>query len=256
MRLDALEIGKDAIIASVASDDAALRQHILDMGLTPGTEVTMMKYAPMGDPMEIRLRGYELTLRRADAARIELVDVHDTDTVAAANPHREACAHPALGKGVTPRGGKMAIAAGDPIRFALAGNQNCGKTTLFNQLTGSNQRVGNFPGVTVDRKDGTVRNHPEATVTDLPGIYSLSPYTGEEVVSRQFILDSAPDALINIIDATNIERNLYLTLQLIELDRPMVVALNMMDEVLANGGSVDVNRPRGSWACPWCPSRP
>ena len=253
MRLDALEIGKDAIIASVASDDAALRQHILDMGLTPGTEVTMMKYAPMGDPMEIRLRGYELTLRRADAARIELVDVHDTDTVAAANPHRKACAHPALGEGVTPRGGKMAIAAGDPIRFALAGNQNCGKTTLFNQLTGSNQHVGNFPGVTVDRKDGTVRNHPEATVTDLPGIYSLSPYTGEEVVSRQFILDSRPDALINIIDATNIERNLYLTLQLIELDRPMVVALNMMDEVLANGGSVDVNRLEGQLGVPVVP---
>ena len=253
MRLDALEIGKDAIIASVASDDAALRQHILDMGLTPGTEVTMMKYAPMGDPMEIRLRGYELTLRRADAARIELVDVHDTDAVAAANPHREACAHPALGEGVTPRGGKMAIAAGDPIRFALAGNQNCGKTTLFNQLTGSNQHVGNFPGVTVDRKDGTVRNHPEATVTDLPGIYSLSPYTGEEVVSRQFILDSRPDALINIIDATNIERNLYLTLQLIELDRPMVVALNMMDEVLANGGSVDVNRLEGQLGVPVVP---
>ena len=253
MRLDALEIGKDAIIASVASDDAALRQHILDMGLTPGTEVTMMKYAPMGDPMEIRLRGYELTLRRADAARIELVDVHDTDAVAAANPHREACAHPALGEGVTPRGGKMSIAAGDPIRFALAGNQNCGKTTLFNQLTGSNQHVGNFPGVTVDRKDGTVRNHPEATVTDLPGIYSLSPYTGEEVVSRQFILDSRPDALINIIDATNIERNLYLTLQLIELDRPMVVALNMMDEVLANGGSVDVNRLEGQLGVPVVP---
>ncbi|WP_317431171.1 fused ferrous iron transport protein A/B [Parolsenella catena] len=253
MRLDALEIGKDAIIASVASDDAALRQHILDMGLTPGTEVTMMKYAPMGDPMEIRLRGYELTLRRADAARIELVDVHDTDAVAAANPHREACAHPALGEGVTPRGGKMAIAAGDPIRFALAGNQNCGKTTLFNQLTGSNQHVGNFPGVTVDRKDGTVRNHPEATVTDLPGIYSLSPYTGEELVSRQFILDSRPDALINIIDATNIERNLYLTLQLIELDRPMVVALNMMDEVLANGGSVDVNRLEGQLGVPVVP---
>ena len=253
MRLDALEIGKDAIIASVASDDAALRQHILDMGLTPGTEVTMMKYAPMGDPMEIRLRGYELTLRRADAARIELVDVHDTDAVAAANPHREACAHPALGEGVTPRSGKMAIAAGDPLRFALAGNQNCGKTTLFNQLTGSNQHVGNFPGVTVDRKDGTVRNHPEATVTDLPGIYSLSPYTGEEVVSRQFILDSRPDALINIIDATNIERNLYLTLQLIELDRPMVVALNMMDEVLANGGSVDVNRLEGQLGVPVVP---
>ena len=159
----------------------------------------MMKYAPMGDPMEIRLRGYELTLRRADAARIELVDVHDTDTVAAPSPHHESFAHPALGEGVTPRGGKMAIAAGDPIRFALAGNQNCGKTTLFNQLTGSNQHVGNFPGVTVDRKDGTIRNHPEATVTDLPGIYSLSPYTGEEVVSRQFILDSQPDGIEHII---------------------------------------------------------
>ena len=241
MKLDELEIGKDAIIASVASDDVALHQHILDMGLTPGTEVTMMKYAPMGDPMEIRLRGYELTLRRDTAARIELVDVHDTDTVARHAPQTGSVAHPALGEGYHPRRTKKAVPEGSPITFALAGNQNCGKTTLFNCLTGSNQHVGNFPGVTVDRKDGQIRNHPEATVTDLPGIYSLSPYTGEEVVSRQFILDSRPDAVIDIIDATNIERNLYLTLQLMELDRPMVIALNMMDEVTANGGTIDVN---------------
>ena len=241
MKLDELEIGKDAIIASVASDDVALHQHILDMGLTPGTEVTMMKYAPMGDPMEIRLRGYELTLRRDTAARIELVDVHDTDTVACHAPQTGSVAHPALGEGYHPRRTKKAVPEGSPITFALAGNQNCGKTTLFNCLTGSNQHVGNFPGVTVDRKDGQIRNHPEATVTDLPGIYSLSPYTGEEVVSRQFILDSRPDAVIDIIDATNIERNLYLTLQLMELDRPMVIALNMMDEVTANGGTIDVN---------------
>ena len=241
MKLDELEIGKDAIIASVASDDVALHQHILDMGLTPGTEVTMMKYAPMGDPMEIRLRGYELTLRRDTAARIELVDVHDTDTVARRAPQTGSVAHPALGEGYHPRRTKKAVPEGSPITFALAGNQNCGKTTLFNCLTGSNQHVGNVPGVTVDRKDGQIRNHPEATVTDLPGIYSLSPYTGEEVVSRQFILDSQPDAVIDIIDATNIERNLYLTLQLMELDRPMVIALNMMDEVTANGGTIDVN---------------
>ena len=241
MKLDELEIGKDAIIASVASDDVALHQHILDMGLTPGTEVTMMKYAPMGDPMEIRLRGYELTLRRDTAARIELVDVHDTDTVARRAPQTGSVAHPALGEGYHPRRTKKAVPEGSPITFALAGNQNCGKTTLFNCLTGSNQHVGNFPGVTVDRKDGQIRNHPEATVTDLPGIYSLSPYTGEEVVSRQFILESQPDAVIDIIDATNIERNLYLTLQLMELDRPMVIALNMMDEVTANGGTIDVN---------------
>ena len=242
VRLDTLEIGKDAVVASVASDDQALRQHILDMGLTPGTEVTMMKYAPMGDPLEIRLRGYELTLRKDDAARIELVGVHDTDTGPRTNAAIGMTEHPALGEGTySPRAAKTAVPEGAPLHFALAGNQNCGKTTLFNQLTGSNQHVGNFPGVTVDRKDGTIRNHPEASVTDLPGIYSLSPYTGEEIVSRQFILDENPDAIIDIIDATNIERNLYLTLQLMELDRPMVIALNMMDEVTANGGAVDVN---------------
>lgn len=242
MKLDTLEIGKDAVVASVASDDQALRQHILDMGLTPGTEVTMMKYAPMGDPLEIRLRGYELTLRKDDAARIELVDVHDTDAGPRVNAAIGMTEHPALGEGTySPRAAKTAVPEGAPLHFALAGNQNCGKTTLFNQLTGSNQHVGNFPGVTVDRKDGTIRNHPEASVTDLPGIYSLSPYTGEEIVSRQFILDEHPDAIIDIIDATNIERNLYLTLQLMELDCPMVIALNMMDEVTANGGAVDVN---------------
>ncbi|MBM6905092.1 ferrous iron transport protein B [Collinsella tanakaei] len=243
MRLDTLEIGKDAIIASVDSDDAALRQHILDMGLTPGTEVTMMKYAPMGDPLEIRLRGYELTLRKDDAARIELRDIHDAHALKRADVRTGTTAHPALGENAArPRTGGRPIPEGQALTFALAGNQNCGKTTLFNQLTGSNQHVGNFPGVTVDRKDGQIKGHPEATVTDLPGIYSLSPYTSEEIVSREFILNEQPDGIIDIVDATNIERNLYLTLQLMELDRPMVLALNMMDEVAANGGTVDVNR--------------
>ena len=242
MRLDTLEIGKDAIIASVDSDDAALRQHILDMGLTPGTEVTMMKYAPMGDPVEIRLRGYELTLRKDDAARIEIRGVHDAHNNPRKNAQVERTAHPSLGEeAARPRRGGKPIPEGHALSFALAGNQNCGKTTLFNQLTGSNQHVGNFPGVTVDRKDGQIKGHAEATVTDLPGIYSLSPYTSEEIVSREFILHEQPDAIINIVDATNIERNLYLTLQLMELDRPMVLALNMRDELTENGGTVDVN---------------
>lgn len=242
MRLDALEIGKDAIVASVDSDDAALRQHILDMGLTPGTEVTMMKHAPMGDPLEIRLRGYELTLRRADAARIGLVGIHDAHNAARENPSGPVLDHPALGECARrPRLGRACRSEGEPLELALAGNQNCGKTTLFNQLTGSNQHVGNFPGVTVDRKDGQIKGHPKVTITDLPGIYSLSPYTSEEIVSRRFILEEHPDAIIDIVDATNIERNLYLTLQLMELDRPMVLALNMMDEVTANGGAIDVN---------------
>ena len=259
MRLDALEIGKDAIVASVESEDAALRQHILDMGLTPGTEVTMMRYAPMGDPLEIRLRGYELTLRRADAARITLQDVHDTNVPPRQNARIGRTAHPELGephRNLVPRrgeGGQASVPDDAPLTFALAGNQNCGKTTLFNQLTGSNQHVGNFPGVTVDRKDGIIRSHPNATITDLPGIYSLSPYTGEEVVSREFILKNHPDAVVDIVDATNIERNLYLTLQLIELDCPMVVALNMMDEVTANGGAIDVNLLEGLLGVPVVP---
>ncbi|MDM8302839.1 ferrous iron transport protein B [Collinsella tanakaei] len=254
MTLDELEIGKDAIIASVESDDAVLRQHIFDMGLTPGTEVTMMKYAPMGDPMEIRLRGYELTLRRDDASRIELVNIHDAHELLYRSASPAATAHPAFGEEpARPRREGAALPETAPITFALAGNQNCGKTTLFNQLTGSNQHVGNFPGVTVDRKDGQLKNYPNATITDLPGIYSLSPYTSEEVVSRQFILDERPDAIIDIVDATNIERNLYLTLQLMELDRPMVLALNMMDEVTANGGTVDVNALEAALGIPVVP---
>lgn len=255
MKLDELEIGKDAIIESVDSGDAVLRQHIFDMGLTPGTEVTMMKYAPMGDPLEIRLRGYELTLRKADAARISLANVHDAHDCPRKNPQASTAAHPAFGEEPARprREGAAPLPETAPLRFALAGNQNCGKTTLFNQLTGSNQHVGNFPGVTVDRKDGQIKGHANATITDLPGIYSLSPYTSEEVVSRQFILEEQPDAIIDIVDATNIERNLYLTLQLMELDRPMVLALNMMDELTENGGTVDVNALEAALGIPVVP---
>ncbi|WP_130811579.1 ferrous iron transport protein B [Olsenella sp. Marseille-P4559] len=242
MTLNRLEIGKDAVVSSVDCEEKSLRQHIFDMGLTPGTEVTMVKYAPMGDPLEIRLRGYELTIRAADAAQISLENVHNEHEKVRLQVPSGVTRHPAIGESkLRPRAAGGVVPAGQPLSFALAGNQNSGKTTLFNQLTGSNQHVGNFPGVTVDRKDGQMRSHPEATVTDLPGIYSLSPYTGEEVVSRQFIIDAKPDAIIDIVDATNIERNLYLTTQLMELDVPMVVALNMMDEVTKNGGSVDVN---------------
>ena len=253
MNLDELEIGKDAVVASVDCDEASLRQHILDMGLTPGVEVTLMKRAPMGDPIEIRLRGYELTLRRDDAAHIALTDVHDMHDLPRGRERLEASVHPAIGEKYAPRAAGTAIPEGRPLKLALAGNQNCGKTTLFNALTGSNQHVGNFPGVTVDRKDGQVKGHPEATVTDLPGIYSLSPYTSEEVVSRRFILEDDPDAIIDIVDATNIERNLYLTLQLMELDRPMVLALNMMDELTANGGTVSVNRLEAALGIPVVP---
>ena len=254
MTLDKLEVGKDAVIESVGGK-GALRRHFLDMGLTPGTEVTMMKKAPMGDPIELRLRSYELTLRLADASQIEISGIHDTDTVRSRQAHLKDIPHPQVGEmgiyHVRKKGNELR--EGEPLTFGLIGNQNCGKTTLFNQLTGANQHVGNFPGVTVDRKDGQIKNHPEATVTDLPGIYSLSPYTNEEIVTRDFLIQNKPRGIINIVDATNIERNLYLTMQLIEMDIPMVLALNMMDEVRENGGTIQVNRLEEALGIPVIP---
>ena len=254
MTLDKLEVGKDAVIESVGGK-GALRRHFLDMGLTPGTEVTMMKKAPMGDPIELRLRSYELTLRLADAAQIEISGIHDTDTVRSRQAHLKDIPHPQVGEmgiyHVRKKGNELR--EGEPLTFGLIGNQNCGKTTLFNQLTGANQHVGTFPGVTVDRKDGQIKNHPEATVTDLPGIYSLSPYTNEEIVTRDFLIQNKPRGIINIVDATNIERNLYLTMQLIEMDIPMVLALNMMDEVRENGGTIQVNRLEEALGIPVIP---
>lgn len=244
LTLDKLAIGKDAIIEKVECDDTSLRKHILNMGLTPGTEVTLVKTAPMGDPLELRVRGYELTLLKSDAAFISIKDVHDMHDAKRTRERIKAVAHPGTGEDgifhVKQEGEELRD--NQTITFGLAGNQNCGKTTLFNQLTGSNQHVGNFPGVTVDRKDGAILNHPNTNVTDLPGIYSLSPYTNEEIVTREFFLNDRPKGIINIVDATNIERNLYLTLQLIELNIPMVLALNMMDEVRENGGTIMVNK--------------
>ena len=257
LTLGDLHIGQDAIIR-VVGGEGELRHHLLDMGLTPGTEVTLRKTAPMGDPIEVELRGYELTLRLADAQKIEIDSVHATDRAAPSEERHKVVAHPGVGEldkaaSYHERKAGAPIAAGAPLTFALAGNQNCGKTTLFNQLTGSNQHVGNFPGVTVDRKDGVIRNHKEATVTDLPGIYSLSPYSYEEIVSRDFILSEHPSGIINIVDASNIERNLYLTMQLMELDTPMVLALNMMDEVRANGGTIMVNQLEETLGIPVVP---
>ena len=245
MTLAEIKVGQDAVLRTIGGQ-GELRHHLLDMGLTPGTEVTLRKVAPMGDPIEVELRGYELTLRLADAAKIEVDNVHETDRAARSETRHAPVPHPGVGElrkaaSYHDRKAGSEIAKGQPLRFALAGNQNCGKTTLFNQLTGSNQHVGNFPGVTVDRKDGMIRGHAEATVTDLPGIYSLSPYSSEEIVTRDFLLNTHPDGIINIVDATNIERNLYLTMQLMELEIPMVLALNMMDEVRANGGTIMVN---------------
>lgn len=236
-----LEIGQSAVISAVGGE-GALRQHFLDMGLIPGIEVTLIKYAPMGDPMELMVSGYSLTLRLADAARIDITNVHEHpggrgEVLEPIQPSKD-IPHPGIGEEGR---GKERDVSEDHIVFALAGNQNCGKTTLFNQLTGSNQHVGNFPGVTVDRKSGVIKGYPGTEVVDLPGIYSLSPYTSEEIVSRQFILEEKPSAIINIIDATNIERNLYLTMQLLELNIPIVIALNMMDEMTGNGGSVLIN---------------
>ena len=246
MTLAELKIGQDAVITAVGGG-GELRHHLLDMGLTPGTEVTLRKVAPMGDPIELELRGYELTLRLEDARKISIEGVHSTDRAAREDRRHTVVPHPGVGELHEVRSYRehkqgSAIPRGKPLTFALAGNQNCGKTTLYNQLTGSNQHVGNFPGVTVDRKDGVIRGHAEATVTDLPGIYSLSPYSSEEIVTRDFLLKEKPSAVINIVDASNIERNLYLTMQLMELQIPMVLALNMMDEVRANGGTIMVNR--------------
>lgn len=244
MKLSDLEIGKCAVIKSVDCSEIYLRKHILDMGLTPGTEITLIKIAPMGDPMEIRVRGYELTLRKDDAKYIQINRIDKLHGIKEKQYNYDLSDHPGVGERKTyhvRKSGEM-IPDDEKITFALAGNQNCGKTTLFNRLTGMNQHVGNFPGVTVDRKEGNIRNYPNAVVTDLPGIYSLSPYSSEEIVTREFLLKERPRGIINIIDATNIERNLYLTMQLIELDIPMVLALNMMDEVRENGGTIMINR--------------
>ena len=257
MTLNQLGVGKTARITAVGGE-GSLRQHFLDMGVIPGAEVTLVQYAPMGDPMELRIHGYSLTLRKSDAEKIG-IEASDASAPKPDDPeyalHAVRQEHPGYGEG-----GKYHVKAeenplpkGTVLTFALAGNQNCGKTTLFNQLTGSNQHVGNFPGVTVDRKSGAIREHPDTLVTDLPGIYSLSPYSAEEIVSRQFILDEKPTGIIDIVDATNIERNLYLTLQLMELDVPMVLALNMMDEVRNNGGSIHINEMEEALGIPVVP---
>lgn len=242
MTLKELPIGKTATVRTVGGE-GALRQHFLDMGIIPGAEVTMVKYAPMGDPVEVRIHSYELTLRLADAGRIAIDEMRDA-VKEKEQPDAKAIPHPGFGEGgkYHNKAEEHPLPEGELLSFALAGNQNCGKTTLFNQLTGSNQHVGNFPGVTVDRKDGEIRGQKNTLVTDLPGIYSMSPYSSEEIVTRNFVLNEHPCGIINIVDATNIERNLYLTMQLMELDVPMVLALNMMDEVRENGGSVLVNQ--------------
>lgn len=243
MTLKDLKIGKTARIDSVGGS-GSLRQHFLDMGVIPGAEVSVIKYAPMGDPVELRIHGYELTLRLCDAEKITVTEISESTSAKTAPKKLHSSAeHPGLGEEgrFHTKENENPLPKGTVLTFALAGNQNCGKTTLFNRLTGSNQHVGNFPGVTVDRKSGRISGHPDTRVTDLPGIYSLSPYTGEEIVSRQFILDEKPTGIINIVDATNIERNLYLTMQLIELNIPTVLALNMMDEVKGNGGTIHIN---------------
>ena len=240
MKLTEIKIGETAVITAVGGE-GSLRQHFLDMGVIPGTRVTLVKLAPMGDPMQFTLHGYELSLRLADAEKIEAEPF--TEKGGGAERKKNKSRHPGLGEGgkFHPKGSGNPLPDGTTLTYALVGNQNSGKTTLFNQLTGSNQHVGNFPGVTVDRKDGVIKGHKNTLITDLPGIYSMSPYTGEEIVSRSFVLDEKPRAIINIVDATNIERNLYLTMQLLEMDTPVVVALNIMDELTANGGSVDIN---------------
>ena len=254
MTLKDLNIGETAVVGTVGGE-GALRQHFLDMGLIPGEEVTLVKFAPMGDPMELSIHGYELTLRLDDAARIGVTLAKAPAAKKAAAESEKPVEHPGLGEGgrYHTKKGENPLPDDTTLTFALAGNQNCGKTTLFNQLTGSNQHVGNFPGVTVDRKSGAIRNNPNTEVTDLPGIYSMSPYTSEEIVTRQFIIGEKPTGIINIVDATNIERNMYLTMQLMELDTPMVLALNMMDEMRGNGGTVRINKMEAMLGIPVVP---
>ena len=242
MTLGGLKAGESCIVETVGGE-GALRQHFLDMGIIPGAEITVVKFAPMGDPVEIRIHGYELSLRLDDANKIAVSKINKKDEAAAPAKRKSKTIHPNLGEPGVHHDKKTEKPLPDDhvLSFALVGNQNSGKTTLFNRLTGSNQHVGNFPGVTVDRKDGAIIGHANTVITDLPGIYSMSPYSKEEIVSRDFVLDNKPDAIINIVDSTNIERNLYLTMQLLETDRPVVVALNMMDELTGNGGSIDIN---------------
>lgn len=242
MTLRDLKIGQSAVIRKVGGE-GALRQHFLDMGVIPGAEATVVKFAPMGDPMELQIHGYELTLRLADAEQIEIEPIQERSNKHSRIERIYASNHPGLGEDgkYHVKGDGAPLPEGTTLTYALVGNQNCGKTTLFNQLTGSNQHVGNFPGVTVDRKDGPIKGHPNTVVTDLPGIYSMSPYTSEEILSRNFVLGEKPKAIINIVDATNVERNLYLSMQLLEMGIPMVIALNMMDEVTNNDGAIDIN---------------
>lgn len=253
MKLDNLAIGKSAVIVSVGGT-GALRQHFLDMGLIQGVEVTMVKYAPMGDPIEIKIHDFELTLRKEDAQKIEIKEVIKKEELKNENIIFKNKNHPGYGESSYDKINNHQIYhESDLLTFALVGNQNCGKTTLFNQLTGSNQHVGNFPGVTVDRKDGVIKGYKNTLITDLPGIYSMSPYSSEEIVTRNFLLKEKPKAIINIVDATNIERNLYLTMQLLELNMPMVVALNMMDEMSGNGGTVLINELEAHLGVPVVP---
>lgn len=253
MKLDNLAIGKSAVIVSVGGT-GALRQHFLDMGLIQGVEITMVKYAPMGDPIEIKIHDFELTLRKEDAQKIEVKEITKKEALKNENIIFKYKKHPGYGESSYDKINNHQIYhESDLLTFALVGNQNCGKTTLFNQLTGSNQHVGNFPGVTVDRKDGVIKGYKNTLITDLPGIYSMSPYSSEEIVTRNFLLKEKPKAIINIVDATNIERNLYLTMQLLELNMPMVVALNMMDEMSGNGGTVLINELEAHLGVPVVP---
>ena len=254
MTLKDINIGESCVVTRVGGE-GALRQHFLDMGIIPGAEVSVVKYAPLGDPVELMIHGYQLTLRLDDAGQIEVSKKETGSESGIEHTGIHNSVHPGLGEGgkFHPKGSGNLLPEGTTLTFALVGNQNCGKTTLFNQLTGANQHVGNFPGVTVDRKDGVIKGHPDTLVTDLPGIYSMSPYSSEEIVSRNFVMIEKPKAIINIVDATNIQRNLYLTMQLLEMNIPMVVALNMMDEIMQNGGTIDVNEMEAALGVPVVP---